>query len=290
VWSTNRADLMLLGFRDADLALDVERLDRRIRRPDFHSILERLGIVDLPMLLAHEAMPLGVVNAAALRGPIHSLYHPRLNFEAGRAFFVGHQGELPFTGYGEPAEVGAANSLVRRLVARSNGDGVVAIQRDVASHSCYERLPGCGAYVGWWAGAKPGTEEFQTLSDTLNQRNGPLFVRRMRYLANERTTHLTNRIRPEAALEMTQLYMKEYAHGAPLDPSALLEFWQRCGLNPVGQTNCRPGLRAAQHLMIGDEPPAPEDWLNPDAEAAAVARAQNPQSADEPEPHGGDDL
>lgn len=245
---------------------------------------------DLPMLLAHESIPLGVVKVAAIRGPIHSLYHPRLNFEAGRAFFVGQQGDLPFTGYGEPAEVGAANSLVRRLAERSDGQDAAAVQSEVASRTCYQRLPGCGAYVGWWGNASPSSDDYQTLVASLQQRNGPLFVRRMRALSNGRGLQNTNRIRPEAALELTQLFMNEYAHGAPLDPSALLNIWQRCGINPTGQAACRPGLRAAEHLMIGDAPPAPEDWLNPAAEAAASARAQNAGAADGPAEAGGGEL
>ena len=54
---------------------------------------------------------------------------------------------------------------------------------------------------------------------------------------------------------MTRLFIEEYAHAAPLDPGALLGFWERCGLNPAGVERAGRGLRAAQRLMIGDAPP-----------------------------------
>jgi hypothetical protein len=41
--------------------------------------------------------------------------------------------------------------------------------------------------------------------------------------------------------------MGEYSHGAPFDPSALLNVWERCGINPTGQAACKPGrLRYAR--------------------------------------------
>src|SRR5439155_4518785 len=86
VWSVNHADLLLLGFRDAASALDLARIEQRFARADFRASFERLGIEGLGQLLAHETLPLGVANAAGFTGPVHSLYHPRLAYEAGRAF------------------------------------------------------------------------------------------------------------------------------------------------------------------------------------------------------------
>jgi spermidine synthase len=276
VWSTNQADLMLLGFRDADLALDVGRLEGRMQRADFRAVLDRLGIADLPTLVAHEAIPLGVLQAAALRAPVHSLYHPRLNFAAGRGFFAGHQEDLPFTGYGGPAEVGAANSLLRRYLARGDGQRAEAVFAEVAPYVCSNRLPGCGAYAAAWARSNTGSGGFQEFAAVMQRQRGPLFLRRMRMLGDEGIQNPEGRIPPNGAVAMTRLFLEEYAHGAPLDPRALLGFWERCGLKPAGVTMCRPGLHAAERLVIGDAPPLPDEWLNPAADQPASARHAAP--------------
>jgi spermidine synthase len=273
VWQTNRADLMLLGFRDGELATDVDRLARRAERPEFRAEMERLGISGLPALLAHETIPLGVVRAAALRGPIHSLYHPRLNFEAGRAFFVGNQGTLPFTGYGEPAQVGSVNSLAHRYFENRDGADPEPIRAALATRSCYQRLPGCGAYAASWSQMQPKSEEFRTFAATIQSRNGPLFMPRMRVLLGTPPANPKQRIRPAVAVDLTRLFMEEYAHGAPLEPSALLGFWERCGLSPAGESACQRGVRTAQRMMIGDAPPQPDHWLTAEIETSSLHAA-----------------
>ncbi len=287
VWSTNRSDLMLLGFRNADLALDVDRLESRVQRSDFRAVLDRLGLTDLPMLLAHEAIPLGVLQAAALRAPVHSLYHPLLNFAAGRAFFVGHHGNLPFTGYGEPAEIGAVNSLLRRYLERLDGRDPEAIRAEIAEHACDKDLPGCGALAAHWAVANPNSEGFRTFAAKMQRRNGPMFMPRMRALREGPAGNPERRIRPRAAVDVTRLFIEEYAHAAPLDPDALLAFWERCGVNQTGVALCRPGLHAARRLKDGEAPPDPDDWLNPatdDAATAPAAPAEGPEErGDDPE-------
>jgi hypothetical protein len=292
VWSTNRADLMLLGFRDPERALDVERLERRAQRPDFAAVLQRLGIGEFAALLAHEVMPLDVVRAAAIRGPLHSLYHPRLNFQAGRAFFVGQSGELPFTGYGEPAEIGAVNSLVRRYFDRRDGADLEPLRGAVATRSCYNHLQGCGAYAASWANMKPNSDDFRAFVANMQARSGPNFLRRMRVLNAARGPDQAPRIRPAQALDLTRLFMAEYAHGAPLEPNALLRLWERCGLTQAGVNACKPGLRVAQRLMIGDPPPAPDDWLNPEPTETALHAApeEKPDERSGDEGDGGDDA
>jgi spermidine synthase len=272
VWTTNHTDLMLLGFRNADLALDVDRLGARAERPDFRAVMDKLQIADLPTLLVHEVIPLGALEAARIPGPIHSLYHPLLNFEAGRAFFAGHEGGLPFTGYGEAAEVGAANSLLRRYLERDGG-GDDTLKAQIAVHACTQNLTGCGALAALFAESNHDPELFQPIAAALQKRKGPMFLPRMRALRNPRIGNPNRRIMPEAAVEVTRLFMQEYTHAAPLDPSALLGFWERCGRNSVGVQMCQPGVHAAKRLLIGDAPPDPDDWLNPAAEAAATEHA-----------------
>jgi len=276
VWSTNHADLMLLGFRDPDLALDVARLERRAQRPDFRAALDSLGIADLPTLLAYEAIPLDVLGAIKLPYPIHSLYHPLLNFAAGRAFFAGHQAELPFTGYGEAAEIGAANSLLGRYLGGLDGRNPESIYAEVAPRVCYGYLPGCGALAALWATANPTSQAFQSFAGRMGRDRGPQFVRRMRALKEGPVANPNLHIQPKAAVALTRLFIDEYAHAAPLDPAVLLRFWERCGMNPSGVSLCRPGVRTAKLLMIGDPPPDPDDWLNPTAEEPATAHGAAP--------------
>ena len=113
VWRSKSPDLLLLGFNDKGNALDHYRLEERARRPDFKASLERAGIHSFPELLAHEVLPLGVVHTIADEGPIQTPYHPILNYVAGRAFFRGQTGQLPFSGHRNAAEIGRKNSLLR---------------------------------------------------------------------------------------------------------------------------------------------------------------------------------
>jgi predicted membrane-bound spermidine synthase len=67
--------------------------------------------------------------------PPHTLYHPRLSFEAGRGFFAGAAAKLPFLGYGEPAQIGHQNSLLRRYLDRFEGrNSAGGLGRDDRAH------------------------------------------------------------------------------------------------------------------------------------------------------------
>ena len=92
VWFTAGADLLLIGLKDPEGALDVERLQRRFERPDFQAGFARIGIDSFPALLAHEILPVDVLAAAHLPGEIHTLLHPILSHQAARAFFTGTTG------------------------------------------------------------------------------------------------------------------------------------------------------------------------------------------------------
>ena len=244
VWSTNSYDRLIIGFRDPRAATDLERLERRMQRADFRAGFARLAIADLPDLLVHETLPLGVVNAAALVGPIHSLYAPKLAFEAGRGFFVGHQGSLPFTGYGDAAEAGAANSLLRRYVAARDGGGREAVLQRAAQRACAQELPGCAALAASSADLRPKLEE----------ERGVRFTRRLSELSGDLSENGAGRIPLEEALEMNRLYVSEYAHAAPFDPERLVQLWRRCGQDVAAHEECRPGLDAAERLALGEAP------------------------------------
>jgi hypothetical protein len=244
VWSVNSYDRLLIGFRDPRAALDVERLDQRQHRRDFRTEFARLAIGDLSDLLAHETLPLGVVNATALAGPIHSLYAPQLSYQAGRGFFVGRQGELPFTGYGEAAETGAANSLLRRYLAAREGDRAGLLAR-AARRACEHELPGCAAL----SLSSPGQRAL------VEQQHGAAWARRAAELLGEPGDGGSEPLPYGALLEQHRLYLDEYAHAAPFDPDRLLELWQRCGaIDAASAQACAQGLAVAQRLAEGAAP------------------------------------
>jgi spermidine synthase len=244
VWSTNSLDRLFIAFRDADPALDLERIARRMQRPDFRAGFARLGIGDLPSLLVHETLPIGAVNAATLAGPIHSLYTPKLSFAAGRGFFVGRRGALPFTGYGVAAEVGAANSLLGRYLRSLDVGDREAVRQEVAERACSQELPGCSALA---ASSPP-------MRALLSQERGPVYVRHLSALLGDSASDPAGRIPPESAMQLHQLYLSEYSHAAPFDPSQLVQFWRRCGNGEADVAQCQSGLRAAERLAIGDAP------------------------------------
>src|SRR5690606_41347269 len=127
-----------------------ERMQQRATRPDIAAGLRRSGIETFPDLLAHEVLPAGVLSAATLEGPIHTLYHPRLSHTAGRAFFMGGVGSLPFTGYGEPARAGARHSLLRAYLARFPGGPPDEVYASLAEEACSMRTDRCTVVLADW--------------------------------------------------------------------------------------------------------------------------------------------
>jgi spermidine synthase len=278
VWSTNYADGMLLGFQDPERALDLDRFDQRIARPDFAAVLERLGIRDGATLLAHEVLPIGVANAATLPGAVHSLYHPLLSYAAGRAFFVGQRADLPFTGYGEPARVGADHSLLGRYLARAEPARRASLYGEVATYVCEHQLPGCSALVAKWGSVDGESAEFRQLANQLRTQRGPFYIRRLRGLIEGMPRNADGRLRPAVAASMTQLYMEQYAHSVPFDPDTLLRIWERCGYDEPGIERCHPGLSVAQRFMAGESPPDPQLWLVPEVqEPSTTHHAATPE-------------
>src|SRR5262249_15372441 len=182
--------------------------------------LGRVQISDPAALLVHESIPLGVVHAAALAGPIHTLYHPRLSFEAGRAFFAGQSSALPFTGHGTAAEIGAENSLLVRYLARYGGAVPEAIWQHIGMRARYQNLPSCGALAAAWSRAQPASGSLAKLAAQLGEDRGAHYLARLRRFFGPTALAApagARRIPPEVATEMTQLYVENYAHSAPFD-------------------------------------------------------------------------
>jgi spermidine synthase len=261
VWSVNQADLLLLGFRDADAALDLARIEERFARDDFSAAFAKMRIFELPQLLVHETLPLGVANAAGLTGPVHSLYHPRLAFEAGRAFVVGKAAVLPFLGFGEPARVGARDSLLQRYLERFAGAVPAPIRARFTAEACRREVPECAALATAWYREAPGSPALARLLDSLPGGEAVPLVRELSWFLEAAPPANAPRIGPRAALNATHRYLDYYAHSVPFEPARLLDFWERCGRTPEAVGGCAPGLRNAQQLVAGERPPAAVEWL-----------------------------
>ncbi len=288
VWSVNFADILLLGFRDGASALDLARVEARFAQPDFRAAFARIELSELGELLAHETLPLGVVHGAALEGPVHSLYHPRLSHEAGRAFLIGNSGWLPFTGYGAAARAGAENSLVRRYFARFDGMVPEPLRAQITAEACEAST--CGALATQWFRANPGTPALRRFLGRLPGENGPRLVRQLSWFFEPAATTDRPRIRPRVAWKATEQFIAYYSHAAPFDANRLLDFWQRCGIAPIGIQRCAAGLRNAQALVAGKRPPAGASWLVDAAADEARRAARGERKRDEPEEAEDDDA
>ena len=262
VWSVNQADLLLLGFDDADAALDVARIEQRFARADFAAGFAPLRIAELPQLLVHETLPLGVANALGLDGPVHSLYHPRLAYEAGRAFVVGASAWLPFSGFGDAARIGAEHSLLRRYLARFAGVVPEPLRARFTREACRTEIPECAALATAWYRSAPDSPALARFLAGLPGGEGPLLVRELSWFLEPAPPADAPRIRPRLALDATQRFLDYYAHSTPFDPARLVGFWERCGRTPVAAERCAPGLRIAQQISAGERPPPKADsWL-----------------------------
>ncbi len=278
VWYAQGPDLLLLGFEDDGDEIDLERLETRVREPAYREALQRSKIRGLPELLAHELMPRGVVNAAGLEGPIHTLLHPRLNHEAGRAFFRGSLGTLPFTGGAEAAAIGREQSLVRRFAERHAADLPEDFRGRVADEACRQRVWQCAALLASWFHDDPDDEMLARQLAQLRRRS-PILGRPLARQTAEQLSFLFDAERlpedndygPELAEKATRAYQQFYHHGAPFDPQALLAYWQRCRGTAAEAERCRAGLVRARALVEGGAAlPEPVRDILPDLDRAAA--------------------
>ncbi|HKA15055.1 MAG TPA: fused MFS/spermidine synthase [Myxococcota bacterium] len=251
VWFGNGNDLLLLGFGPEHPGYDLASVQRRASEPGFRAALARSGVDSFEKLLVHELIPLGVVNELGLTGPLQTLHHPRLSHQAGRAFFRGEPGALPFIGFGDPARLADQRSLFRQFV-RSLGGLVTDQQRgNAAAEACSYRRELCTALLAGWNRADPrargldavvhmaqrpemifhdapGENPFREVSELLEGEPPP------RYVDAER---------------LTALYETYYEPHAGFDPAALLRAWAQCGPPAHSAEECRRGAERARALL-----------------------------------------
>lgn len=247
IWGTASSDLLLLGLDEPGSATDHFRLESRAARGDFARSLERIGITSFPALLAHELIPVGVIHAADLQGPIHTLYHPLLNDKAGRAFFRGDFGELPFFGYGEPAKLAKGNSMLRGYALRFGGTLPDQERAQLIRETLRSSAPLGKTLFAQWLSENPTSAEFDRLSGWLGQVQGSSprksHERSVGSVEPEQLVQFFQRrleidedITPPRAAEITDQFLRFYHHAAPFDGDQLLRVWGSCreGRNDPG--------------------------------------------------------
>jgi len=240
VWVTQPRDLLLMGFDSPERALDLEALERRYERPDFKAGLKRGSVDSFPALLSRELLPLGVLHAADLDGPLHTLRHPRLSDLAARAFIVGNDVALQKFATPESAAIGARNSLLRRYAGRKDGSlpGEVF---EVAIRETYkvQLTAECVTLAAAWRHADP---ESAALAAQINELKkdpemvGPLSNESLdiveRLFGDQPLLSLQGPRSLMRAQQLSELYLVHYHHAVPFDRGVLRTVWGNCSARP----------------------------------------------------------
>ncbi len=264
VWYALGSDLLLLGFADGDHALDLDRLQARIAQPALAASLRRAGIDELPALLAHELLPLGVVRAASFRGDVQTLLHPVLSHRAARAFFRGALADLPPTYSLEAATVGARNSLLRRLAARSGGRLPDSLREQAVKEACRWRSLECATLLAAWLHDAPDASGPRAIAAMAGRQPGfhedldPQRLAELAILFGDAPGKAEGAVSYQVAADATNLFVRYYSHAAPFPRAVLAGLWERCQDAPG---RCAAGLARA------------EGWVGPLGSQAAAASA-----------------
>ena len=248
VWRT-ADDLIVLGSAGAFHERPLVRIEQRLQQQALTRSLLRAGIDSLPALLSHEIVPVGVLAAAQLEGPLHTLGNPRLSHQAGRGFFQGGMGSLPFTGYGLPARVGAANALLNRMAARS-GSGLSETERTQAvRHACQTHPSLCLTMLAAWQVNAPGALPLKRLLAALVPPGRDFYLETIGQLTPLMSGQGRGPIPPAVAKRATQHYSAYYQHTAPFRPRYLYQVWRRCQAPQADPAACSQGMEQARRLV-----------------------------------------
>jgi len=253
VWFTLGSDVILLGFNDPDVRLDLDVVRRGMARADLAAGLQRARIDGLPALLAHEILPVGVVERLGLEGDVHTLLHPILNDRAARAFFAGGRASLPRGAGMAAASAGQRTSLLAQLRAESGGRLPESDYRAAVDEVCGPQLRLCASLLAAWALDHPGSPERERVLEAARRRLGypeelaPALQDELLMLHGVRALP-PGRVPIEEARRLTGLFV-DYAHSAvPFDRAALAAIWRQCRDSRRGVA-CAEERRRAERLL-----------------------------------------
>lgn len=252
VWYGLGPDLLLLGFAD-DRTIDLEQLEARAALPEFGAALERSGISSFAGLLAHEILPVGVLQQLRLPGRIHTLVHPILGYRAARAFFRGQGAVLPPTGIGEAGRVGARNSLLGQYKSKFEPSREVLFEAVCPPRGRSEQ---CIALLASWWRQDPGSTEVEAFVERAAERTRMFggrvtldLVKAVSPLFRDSTGAADRSpIKLEVAERAIAHYERYFSHATPFSPRALLELVQRCEDPEGGQGLCQRARAYARSL------------------------------------------
>ena len=254
VWYGKGTDLLLFGIAGDDPLPDLQELERRMQRPAMKAALERTNIRSLAALVAHELVPEKVVRDGELEGPIHHLTHPRLGFEAARAFFSGKEARLPYLGGAGAGERGRGAAYFPRLLARARNDVQRdALYRDYVAELCRERQPECAAALAAWERDLPTSRlREETEAMAVRGKGGFLGVKRAtlrkaRMLFEPRPDWMPPRLPSSELADVNSMYAEAYHHPTPFEPRALRSLWNRCDDSKPG--DCERGRQQANRIL-----------------------------------------
>jgi hypothetical protein len=229
-----QSDLVIMGIQDPERALDVKAMRARFARPDFQAAFERVNIDSLVAAFSHEIVPLGVLNALDLQGPIQTLRHPRLSHLAAQAFFRGKRGKLPELVRPESVRAGRKNSLLHRLV---EGETLPPVVLGVAaSENCrFDRGGACATFIAKWMHAHPFSERTAIVLSKLRKNpnvrpelRGDFIEGLAAFYNGEKRDRRKGSIPLVTALNKTRRYVKNFSLIVPFDRGALENIWRAC--------------------------------------------------------------
>jgi len=259
LWLTMTNDVLLVAFDRPGRALDVDALEARFRRPDFSAGFARVGIRDFRALLAHEQIPLGTLQAADLRGELHTLLHPILSHRAARAFFEGGAAAIPRYVTPRSTHVGVQNSLLRRAAEREGRIPEEALE-PVARELCrIGSAIDCATVLARWRHDYPDSPRFASAlswARNLTQQDDPwssnqsgreMMLTEAKLASLERLFGGGDAIAaraPAHAKTLTMNYIRHFNYALPFDRGALEAAWRRCTA-PA----CAAALRRAEEKL-----------------------------------------
>lgn len=231
IWHTAAKTLVLLGFNNPRWSSDHFRLAEQFGNPGFKATLKRAGIESFPALLAHELLPAGVIEILELDAPVHTLFQPRLNDIAGRGFFVGKTGWLPFTGYGEAARVARERSILQGYKMRFGGRLPDDERVQLVREACRPFGENCDVFVAEWMSEKSDSAVWADVLARMSSVAQPPGAARYEELSELFVGSAAGTgvpVSPDRSERAARDYVELFHHGAAFDPDALTAIWGRC--------------------------------------------------------------
>jgi hypothetical protein len=211
-------------------------------------------------LLAHELLPLGVVNAMPIgKTSVHTLMNPRLGYLAARAAFAGSEGVPLPSAAAMTATIGQRNSLQHLYAERFGGRLPEEERGRLVAQLCLHRPRECQTQLAAWTRDVPDSPVRSLVTSSLvGKSGGKIDVS----LAPSLLPLLgvgpadAGPVSVADAQRATELFVSYYTPAAPFSREALADIWRRCEADPAQRDACR-AARVEADLQLGSSDVAP---------------------------------